>query len=74
MDNAERVDSTVLKAAAVLLVCNSHLEPLYPVKWLAADAVAGVGGGVDDERLAIGRGFGEWYWRRLVLTLSGGGL
>jgi peptidoglycan/LPS O-acetylase OafA/YrhL len=74
-DSAEnvRVDSTLLKVAAVLLVCNSHLEPLYPVKWLAADGLLGMalfymlaGWGLTMSDSRKRRGFVDWYGRRLV--------
>src|SRR5262245_25129461 len=38
---ATRVDTTILRVLAIILIANSHLEDLYPARWLAADGLIG---------------------------------
>jgi peptidoglycan/LPS O-acetylase OafA/YrhL len=35
------VDTTILRVLAITLIANSHLEDLYPFRWLAADGLIG---------------------------------
>jgi peptidoglycan/LPS O-acetylase OafA/YrhL len=35
------VDTTILRVLAIILIANSHLEDLYPTRWLAADGLIG---------------------------------
>lgn len=65
-------DTTLIRAAATLLICNSHLEAFYKWPWLAADGLLGnslffllSGFGLTLSQGRTQRGFAEWAWRRL---------
>lgn len=72
------MDTTLLRALAVLLIANSHLEPLYPFRPLAADGLIGnslffllSGLGLTlSPRAGQGR-FLDWYRRRLSRIVPG---
>ena len=68
---AARVDTMALRALAIVLIANSHLENFYPVRQLAADGLLGnslfmlSGLGITlSPRTGDGR-FLDWYGRRL---------
>lgn len=65
-------DTTLLKAVATLLICNSHLEAFYQWRWMAGDGLLGnsmffllAGFGLTLSQAHRARGFVEWYSRRL---------
>jgi len=62
-----------MRAAAALLIANSHLEAFYPRTWLAGDGLLGntlfyflSGFGVSVAAGSRGRGFLRWYGRRIM--------
>ena len=64
-------DSDLVRAAAAVLIANSHLEPFYPRSWMAGDGLAGnalffflSGYGVALAGRSRAQGFGRWYGRR----------
>jgi peptidoglycan/LPS O-acetylase OafA/YrhL len=66
-------DTTLLRALAVLLIANSHLEAFYPFRPLAADGLLGdslffflSGYGLRLSDRARPRSFTDWYARRLT--------
>src|SRR5262249_39759191 len=69
-----RVDTTLVRVLAMVLIANSHLEALYPRPWLAGDGLLGnslfyVLSGVGLAASAAARGlpgFVPWYARRLL--------
>src|SRR5262245_5871015 len=71
---ARRVDTTIVRVLAMLLIANSHLEALYPRPWLAGDGLLGnslfyvlSGFGLAASAEARGlAGFGPWFARRLI--------
>lgn len=65
-------DTYALMGLAALLITNSHLEPLYPIAWMAADGLLGnlmffflAGYGVSVGQRIRPYGFGRFYFRRL---------
>jgi peptidoglycan/LPS O-acetylase OafA/YrhL len=75
---ATRVDTTILRVLAILLIANSHLEELYPFRPLAADGLIGNSlffllsglGLALSPRTGEGR-FLDWYRRRLSRIYPG---
>src|ERR1700722_17050247 len=68
-----RIDDTdFMRAAAALLICNSHLKYFYPFRWLAGDGLLGnsmffflSGFGIALSIKSIRLGFFSWYSRRI---------
>lgn len=72
-ESARVLDTTLLMALAAVLIANSHLEAFYPRPWLAGDGLIGnslffllSGYGLARSGRFVQRGFGSWFWRRLV--------
>lgn len=68
-----RLDTTILRAFAALIIVNSHLEPFYPRPWLAADGLLGnslffllAGYGLVRSAQKGLLPFPRWFWRRLL--------
>jgi len=68
-----RIDTTIVRAIAALVVVNSHLEHFYPVRWLAADGLLGnslffllAGYGLVRSAERGLQPFPKWYWRRVL--------
>lgn len=66
-------DTTLLKAAAAILVANSHLEAFYPATWMAGDGLLGnslffflAGYGLARSQRMRVRRFPQWFWRRIT--------
>ncbi len=66
-------DTALMRAAAALLIANSHLESFYPYPWLAGDGLIGnalffflSGFGIALGSHSRDRGFFRWYFRRIV--------
>src|SRR5215831_9694789 len=72
--HARRVDTTLVRVLAMVLIANSHLEALYPRPWLAGDGLLGnslfyvlSGFGLAASAATRGLpGFVPWYTKRLV--------
>jgi hypothetical protein len=71
---ARRVDTTLVRVLAMLLIANSHLEALYPRPWLAGDGLlgnslfyvlSGFGLAASAETRGL-PGFLPWYAKRLI--------
>jgi peptidoglycan/LPS O-acetylase OafA/YrhL len=65
-------NTVILQAAAALLIANSHLEPLYPKAWMAADGFIGnsiffllSGYGITISLLGREQTFVQYYLRRI---------
>src|SRR4051794_35650129 len=68
-----RIDTTLLRAAAALLVANSHLEAYYSPAWLAGDGLLGnslffllAGYGLAMSHAENQRSFSVWFLRRMA--------
>jgi peptidoglycan/LPS O-acetylase OafA/YrhL len=72
--DVRRVDTTLVRVLAAVLIANSHLEALWPRPWLAGDGLLGnslfyvmSGFGLAASAEARGlQGFAPWYGRRLL--------
>jgi peptidoglycan/LPS O-acetylase OafA/YrhL len=73
-DGARRVDTTLVRVLAVVLIANSHLESLWPRPWMAGDgllgnslfyAMSGFGLAASAEARGL-PAFAPWYARRLL--------
>lgn len=69
---AARVDTTLVRAAAALLVANSHFEHFYPIAWLAGDGLIGnslffflAGYGLERSAQRVTPKFANWFGRRI---------
>lgn len=65
-------DTDFMRAAAALLICNSHLKQIYPHTWLAGDGLIGnslffflSGFGIALSGKSLRLGFFKWYLRRV---------
>lgn len=72
-DDSKRIDASLILAAAVWLIFNSHTEAFHPYPWMAADGMLGnalfyfiSGFGIQSSLSGRGQGFGEFAARRLV--------
>jgi len=65
-------DTDLMRAAAALLICNSHLKQFYPFTWMGGDGLLGnsfffflSGFGIALAAHSRNQGFFRWYGRRI---------